>query len=52
MDQQKKDKDADDESQEGRAFESALKQILSVPKKEIERREAEERERTKRNIHK
>ena len=52
MAQQKKDKDAVDESPEGRAFESALKQILSVPKKEIERREAEERERTKRNIHK
>jgi len=45
MAQQKKGKDAEIESQESKAFESAMKQILSVPKKEIDRREVEDKKR-------
>ena len=42
----KKDKDAGSETnEEGKAFESALKQILSIPKAEIERRETADKER-------
>lgn len=46
MAQQKKDKDAGKEpSAEFKAFEDLAKKVLGVPKAELDRREAEDRER-------